>query len=62
MTFLIIFTVVSGVFLFGFSMVHYVERKEIRRIKRYYWFRKIGLEESAYITYKSSFSWTKFCG
>ncbi len=61
MILLIILTVVFGAILFILSMVAYVERKEIRRIKRYNWFTKIGLKESARIIYLET-GWTRFCG
>lgn len=51
MILLIILTVVFGAILFILSMVAYVERKEIRRIKQYNWFTKMGLKESARIIY-----------
>jgi len=58
MILLIILTVVFGAILFILSMVAYVER---RRIKRYNWFTKIGLKESARIIYLET-GWTRFCG
>jgi len=51
MILLIILTVVSGAILFILCMVAYVERKERRRTKRYNWFTKMGLKESARITH-----------
>ena len=62
MVLLIILTVTFGIVVVGVSIIYYVEEKEIKRIKRYNQLRNMGLNESAYITYKSSLSWTNFCG